>query len=443
MSFQSIASTHSHKINERIFMQTLKKTKLLNLLFYITVFLAITAFAVLQPFGDPPDEVNRFKVAQFICKYGTLPTGEEFEVAIGGYGGSYAFQPILPYIIQGWLLRFVSLFTEKKQLLLLCARMINVLFGVIMSVYVRRLSLLLFPSAWSGWQKSWEKRDCILLALGIILCALSYYNAYGLIVTAILLFFFSHIQKDDAGHFYVSWRPLLQKGLLISALVLLGAGWWFVRSYFIHDGDFLGLRARMKNAIQTALPQYSPATRVTLAASGVSLRDMLMGMDFFYFLWNSFVARFGPMTLPTLPFLYIWYYRIFGFGWLFSLLPVKDTEKPLCFRLLFHIAMLAGTLIPLMLCIYYSYTSDYQPQGRYIMPMLLPFMYFITLGFDKLAALLTRSLPFTALRPFIRPLMMGGLILFLTTGLFLTLGIVVVPHYLSGINLWNGEWLYL
>lgn len=483
MSFQSIASTHSHKINERIFMQTLKKTKLLNLLFYITVFLAITAFAVLQPFGDPPDEVNRFKVAQFICKYGTLPTGEEFEVAIGGYGGSYAFQPILPYIIQGWLLRFVSLFTEKKQFLLLCARMINVLFGVIMAVYVRRLSLLLFPSAWSGWlfsilvmflpqnlflhsyvntdsmasmagamilyacvrgwQKSWEKRDCILLALGIILCALSYYNAYGLIVTAILLFFFSHIQKDDAGHFYVSWRPLLQKGLLISALVLLGAGWWFVRSYFIHDGDFLGLRARMENAIQTALPQYSPATRVTLAASGVSLRDMLMGMDFFYFLWNSFVARFGPMTLPTLPFLYIWYYRIFGFGWLFSLLPVKDTEKPLCFRLLFHIAMLAGTLIPLMLCIYYSYTSDYQPQGRYIMPMLLPFMYFITLGFDKLAALLTRRLPFTALRPFIRPLMMGGLILFLTTGLFLTLGIVVVPHYLSGINLWNGEWLYL
>ena len=37
----------------------------------------------------------------------------------------------------------------------------------------------------------------------------------------------------------------------------------------------------------------------------------------------------------------------------------------------------------------YSYAFDYQPQGRYLLPMLIPAMYFITLGADKLGLLIT------------------------------------------------------
>lgn len=457
----------------------------LNLLFYLIILVSILTFVLLQPFGDPPDEVNRYKVAQFICRYGKLPTGEEFEVAIGGYGGSYAFQPILPYIIQGCLMRLVSLFTTEEPALLLCARMVNVSFGVIMAVYVRRLAVLLFDdrlSGWlfcflimllpqnlflhsyvntdsmasmsgaiilyacvSGWQNNWRRHECLTLCVGIICCALSYYNAYGLVVTAILIFFASHLHRKPDGRLTIDGKALLQKGLLISAIVLLGIGWWFLRNYMIHNGDFLGLQARIENSIRTALPEYNPAIRVTVAASGASLTDMLFHMDFLYFLWNSFVARFGPMTLPTLPFLYIWYYRIFFWGLIFALIPVSWSRYrhllPQPQRLLFQLAMLLGILIPLGLCVYYSYTSDYQPQGRYIMPMLIPFMYFITLGFDKFAALLENRLPFTALRRWYRPFIIGGLMLFLLTALILTLFCVVIPHYTMGINLWNGEWI--
>ncbi len=469
-----------------------------SILFYAAVFFSILTFALLQPFGAPPDEVNRYKVAQFICNHGALPTGEEFEVAIGGYGGSYAFQPILPYIIQGWLMRLLSFITKDNLALLLCARMVNVILGVIMAVYVRKLAVLLFDhslNGWlfcllvmflpqnlflhsyvntdsmasasgavilyacvSGWKSGWQKHNCITLCAGIICCALSYYNAYGLIVTAILLFLFSHLKRDRKKKLRFQWRPLLQKGGLISAVVLAGIGWWFLRNYRIHDGDFLGLAAREAHALRTALPQYSPATRVTLAASGVSLKDMLFQMDFFYFLWNSFVARFGPMTLPTLPFLYIWYYRIFGFGWLFCLIPARlyGSDSPAASRsgrqsvsqsgrqvpaLLFHIPMLLSVLIPMGLCIYYSYTSDYQPQGRYIMPMLIPFMYYTALGFQKLITLAERWLPMGGLCKWYRPLICGGLMLFLTGALVLTLAGVVIPYYLSGTNLWNGEWI--
>ncbi len=481
-------------VERNIRMRNLKTRFHLNTLFYFTVFLAILIFVLLQPFGDPPDEVNRFKVAQFICRYGKLPTGEEFEVAIGGYGGSYAFQPILPYMIQGILMRFLSLFTTDNTALLLCARMVNAVFGVIMAVFVRRLSLLLFPdklTGWlfsflvmflpqnlflhsyvntdsmasmagavilyacvSGWKSGWKWRDCITLCAGIVCCALSYYNAYGLIAAAIFFFVFSHFKRARNGRLSIDWRPLLQKGLFISLIVLLGIGWWFVRNYRIHDGDLLGLRARAENAMRTALPEYSPATRVTVAGSGVSLTDMLLHSDFLYYLWNSFVARFGPMTIPTLPFLYIWYYRIFGVGWLCSLLPARwcacaDPQKsgsrnrPAFSRVLFHLPLLLAVLIPAGLCIYYSYTSDYQPQGRYIMPMLIPFMYFTALGFHKLTALTENCLCPAFLRKFCRPVAMGAVMTFLLGALLLTLSCVVIPHYLKGANLWNSAWIAL
>ena len=80
-------------------------------------------FAVVQPFGDPPDEINRFKVVDYICRHGVLPHGADPEVILAGYGASYAFQPILTYIIQGFLLRFLKLFTEDSGTLLLAARM--------------------------------------------------------------------------------------------------------------------------------------------------------------------------------------------------------------------------------------------------------------------------------------------------------------------------------
>ena len=493
------------------FMEKLKKIVHPHLLFFVAVLFSILTFTLLQPFGDPPDEVNRFKVAQFICNYGKLPTGEEFEVAIGGYGGSYAFQPILPYMIQGMLMRLLSPFTTDNLTLLLCARLVNVLFGVIMAVYVRKLASLLFSdeiTGWlfcllimflpqnlflhsyvntdsmasmagaiilyasvSGWKSHWRFSDCITLCIGIICCALSYYNAYGLIVTAILIFVFSHLESQDGQKLSFNWKPLLKRGLFISAIVLLGIGWWFLRNYVIHNGDFLGLKARTENAIRTALPQYNPATRVTVAGSGVSLSDMLLHTDFFYFLWNSFVARFGPMTIPTLPFLYIWYYRIYWFGWIFCLIPFRYIRKPSSHpkapsyspdlkqhspryetisRSLFHIAMLIPVLITMGLCIYYSYTSDYQPQGRYIMPMLIPFMYFITLGFHNLAAFLEKIFGLWEnntltdfIRKWCRPLMMGGTILFLAGGLLLTLFCVVIPHYTTQPNLWNSPWISL
>lgn len=476
------------KRRQNAVMNAQKRNRLAEFVFYLTVFAAIAVFALLQPFGNPPDEVNRYKVAQFICKYGFLPTGEEFEVAIGGYGGSYAFQPILPYMIQGWLTRLLSFFSVKEPFLLLASRFVNAAFGTAMAVYVRRLSKLLFEnglSSWlfcflvmflpqnlflhsyvntdsmaalsgamilfaclSGWKEGWRRQESVTLTLGVIFCALSYYNAYGLIVMGILLFTASFWQDDRRPAPRFDYLGFLRKGLPIAAAVLVGIGWWFVRNFFIHDGDFLGLTARMANAARTALPEYNPLTRITVQDSGASLSQMLFSMDFFHFLWNSFVARFGPMTLPTFAFLYIWYYRIFIAGWLLSLLPFGSGGSLSGFtarkRALLHAGLLTAVLIPLGLCIYYSYTSDYQPQGRYIMPMLIPFMYFIALGFHKLGQIaeMAAGRYFPPLKRILPAAIKGGIMCFLFLSLILTLCGVVIPYFMENGLLWNSEWVY-
>ena len=39
-------------------------------------------------------------------------------------------------------------------------------------------------------------------------------------------------------------------------------------------------------------------------------------------------------------------------------------------------------IIPIVLSIIYSYTSDFQPQGRYIMGIIVPFTYFVVTGIE-------------------------------------------------------------
>ena len=67
---------------------------------------------------SPPDEYFRMLIPKYICEHGKLPTGLEEEVRITGCGFSYGLYNTLPYIIQGWVMRFVSLFTDSELALL-------------------------------------------------------------------------------------------------------------------------------------------------------------------------------------------------------------------------------------------------------------------------------------------------------------------------------------
>lgn len=397
---------------------------------YFAVYIIIGLSMVYkQPFGNPPDEYNRYLIPEYIAKYGTLPNGYDEEIRISGYGFSYGFQPILPYMLQGYTMRLVQLVTDSEMALLYAGRMVDFALGLMMAALILRLSRLWFedkrlqylfsflvtflPQAifvhtyvntdsccmlsiaimlyglTKGLKDNFSYRSCIWLSVGIILCALSYYNAYGFILSCILLFM-AHYLSFAKNSPHLDVVPFLKKGCFISAIVLLGISWWFIRSYLLYDGDILGLASRDACAAMYASPTFHPDTRQTLQTQGYSILEMLTQTDFVNLSILSFIGIYGPMAIVTS----IWIYRFYKYFFLVVLLACiflqgnlfrskeSRTERHWFVRF-YHGNMIFCIIMPIVLSIYYSYTTDYQPQGRYLLPMLIPFCYYCIRGLEK------------------------------------------------------------
>lgn len=492
-----------------------KRERAMEAIFYLLVFAAITCFAMIQTYGDPPDEINRFKVVNYICRHGTLPHGADPEVLLAGYGASYAFQPILTYIIQGFLLRFLRLFTDDGYVLLLAARMVNVLFGVLMAYFVRKIAKEAWESPYIQWtftllvvflpqnifihsyvntdsmamlsvaimfyvllrsqRAGFDRRGCLLLSAGIILCAMSYYNAYGMIVAAILLFVGNYIHMDRGVR--VEWKPLLRKGFYISLIVLLGIGWWFARNAVLYNGDIIAMNARRECAILTASEEFNPLTRFTYRDGGKSLKEMLFDTGYITLLRDSFIAMFGPMIIPTHGLIYIYYKRLWIIACAAALLPVGKIEaacrkarevrkarenrtpgeEPPAVnginavnagrrndygeregwkggrkgKAFFYFCMALFCAITIGLSVYYSYTWEFQPQGRYILPVLIPFMYLVTVGIRKICWL------GNMINAMIGKLICLGIMGYVMAAFGYSLFNRFLPYYLQGANMFS------
>lgn len=408
--------------------------RLICAVYFTGFFVLAMTLMVYQPHVDyvsevpvsPPDEYFRMLIPKFICEHGTLPTGLEEEVRITGCGFSYGLYNVLPYIIQGYCMRFVNIFTDSPLALLYAGRMVNVAFGLLMAWVVYLLGGRVFRDSRFRWlfcfavmylpenlfvhtyintdsccllsaamilyglvcayQEGFGMGNCIWLAGGIVLCALSYYNAYGYILCSMLLFVGYFLKKE--GKWRLDWKPMLKYGMFISVLVILGAGWWFVRTYFVLDGDILGLRTKERLALLYALEETSPLN--TYQAKGVGVWQMLKENNFFQCLYDSFIAAFGSLCITGNRWTYLSYKLFFGagvLGWAAAWIFDGSVRRAGWRRVFFHLNMLLCALLPLVIMIRYAYTMNYQHQGRYILPSLIPIMYYTVRGMERLAAL--------------------------------------------------------
>ena len=402
---------------------------------YLLVFFGIAAtIAFLQPhidtpplFGNPPDEVHRYLIPRYICRYGTLPNGFDPEVRIPSYGISYAFYTMLPYIVQGFVMRFVNLFTGSEAVLLYTARMVNVCFGTAMAAvvyaignrvfsdrrfkwlfcflvmflpqslfihtYVNTDSLCLFSTAVivyalvRAYQEGFTKKISIILSLGIIICALSYYNAYGYILSSILLFLFFYIKKEQNGKITYQGKAMLKAGVFIAVIVLIGISWYFIRNAILYDGDILGMESMKKCGELYATAETGSPYAHSYQQRGISIFQMIAETDFFAGMFMSFVGAWGSVSIVGSIWMYRFYKAILVVGMVcFFLLRDKNSS---CIsqgrKFFFQINMVFCAVMPLLLCIYYAYSMDFQNQGRYVMPGIIPIMYFVTKGLDKLS----------------------------------------------------------
>lgn len=411
-------------------------TERILLFLYLAGFLVMAlTMALNQPmanlppgFVNPPDEHARFLIPKYICENGSIPTGLEEEVRIPSYGFSYGLYNVFPYIVQGYVMRFVSMFTGAPETLLVTARMVNVMFGLLMAMVVYRIGRKCFTDRRFRWlfcvsitylpenifmhtyvntdsccllsvammvyaliscyREEMNRRNMIWMSGGIILCALSYYNAYGYILSCIILFLAYFLKKEN-GHVTYAWREMLKKGGFISMIVLLGIGWWFLRSYVVLDGDILGLATREKLASEYAIESVNPLYLETYEKKGYSVWEMMQEKNTLEAAFYSFVAVFGSTSIPGSVWLYRFYKLFFAagtVGCLYYLANRRERVKMGGKKLLFHGNLLFCIAMPFALMIYYSYTMDYQDQGRYLLPALLPLMYYMVKGIEKLSA---------------------------------------------------------
>lgn len=403
----------------------LKRDRVIEWGFLASIFLFYLIWALNSPFNSAPDESMRFDIPKYIFDFRKLPVGHAPEIREEFWGISYAFNPILSYMISAFFMKITSFFTHNGFAMLMAARMTSILFGTAtvwiviriskkllpriyqpafvclvallpqnayLATYVNNDSMAVFSTAliiymWIlGIERDWDLKTCIGLGAGVAVCALSYYNAYGFILCSILLFVFT---AAFCGKKQPDYFMMLKKGFLIAGIALALAGWWFVRNAVLYQGDFLGMRASSYYAELYAQDAFKPSNRMTMAKAGKSLYQMLFAEGWLHNTQNSFVGRFGfaeadlpgPMYYLYLPLMKL---AIFGlmlrFLALFSLRKDKEWNK----KNILHIFLAVSTVIPPALSIYYSYYSDFQPQGRYVMPMVIPAMYFTVLGVSEL-----------------------------------------------------------
>ncbi len=397
-------------------------------------------WAFILPLNEGPDENMRLQIAEFILEYGKLPTGYQKEIMDYTWGFTYGFRPILPQMLEALLMRLSMVFTQDAFALLFAGRLASVLCGVIFLGYVRALGHLLFEDRLLRWlfillnlclpqssflfsylncdsmalmasamilyyllkgrRDSFSVRTCVSLAVSLSICVLSYYNAYGFLLTACFLFagcYWERGKKGEACH-----REFWKKGFLIGGLVFALTGWWFVRNYMLYDGDFLGLRTQEEYAERYALDLYKPSGRRNCINQGISLADMLFRSDWAVSVFKSFVGILAPLTEAHRAWIFVGYGLLFlaggiGIAWECGQglrrrwgAERKGTAVDV-FQVMLHVGFMTAVLLPNALNVWYSYSNDYQPQGRYSMPMLVPFMYYVVRGLGFLKGKLEKA----------------------------------------------------
>lgn len=404
---------------------SLKNTKNAALIYMCLLiagaFAVYCLLAVYIPYNDGPDEVMRYDVVRFVREHGYIPRGDEPSIVNEMWGISYAYYPCLPYIIAGFLCRGLEVFGLKGDGFLIVSRLAGVCYTmvtVILSYFIGKtrfeksakyalpMFIAFFPGlinvsyyvscesfavmssalvilAWiRGKDGGWKTRDCILLAAGMALILLSYNNSYGFIFVSVPFFFITIAGKDADG------KRIAKAAALVTALTFAFAGWWFIRNGILY-GDVTARSAA--NAFQEI--HMSDEVRGLLEKTpqklGLTVSEMLYDTDWLRTTKRSFIGGFSQGRLEFTAKVYLaakWFFRIAFAGAVISVIcgiadaARKKTQYKKEWAL--TAAMFLAAVIPAVISVIYSYTSDYQPQGRYLIPGFIAISYFVIRGYD-------------------------------------------------------------
>ena len=386
-----------------------------------------------MPMQYAPDEGMRFPIALFIYNNGYLPEGTEAEVVNQIWGFSYVFNPYVTSIFSAFFMKIVSVFINTEMALLTAARMTSILSGIGTLIFTFKLGELLFKRKeyalmlgtfvgflpqfvflctyqnndsfavftsamilyfWArALRDGFDYKICIGLGFACGLCMLSYYNAYIFLLGSLVFYFFQRIRDKDA------WVYIIRDAIIILTIAFVIAGWFFIRNAALHDGDFLGFTSTRTYGEMFAMEGFKPSQRMTPASEHLSISETFFGPNMFQgeSSWAakvamSFIGLFNLMSIPMSKPIYIIYLIIFAAGFIFcAVWFILNRKGQHQFPASIRITLPLMIVVNLLLFIYYTYFSDYQAQGRYMMPSLIPIMLIITEGYRRIFYSVGRS----------------------------------------------------
>lgn len=385
----------------------------------VTFSLSFWLAANLDP-NSAPDEYARFMLVEYMFKYGRLPIGDEEEIVMQIWGFSYAFRPYLFQIFSALFMKAASIFTSNEIALYTAARIPSVLcyagtfvFASLISkeTFKKFTTQMLFPvmlvfwpqiiflssyinnditSLFSvtmiiyfwvlGYKKGWSMKNCLGLGIAVGLCTSSYYNAYGFVLCSIAIFIYIACKNK------MSFKEILLKALFVFAVAFAIGGWYFVRNYFIWDGDIFGLRTEDRLWRENCMPQVAPDAVFNLKNSGLPIVDYLTKVteasaySWVSLTYYSLIGVFGYMSVIASSRYYAAFSLYLILGMLFYIIRFFKKDK----KLFYNAIAIICVLIPVCLSVYFSCSSNFQPQGRYIITIVPMILLAVCKGYEYL-----------------------------------------------------------
>lgn len=395
------------------------KQAFIRVLLYIFIFVFYTyiAFSLgLGIFDGGPDEVMRSLVPRCILNGELVPSGYD-ECAIYDIGyWSYAFYPqMLSAYLSAFFMSLARMFGISDDIVFMCGRFASIFFAMIavyavanairtifassekrffleicsiillgfwpqfafLSTYMNNdivaLSgvAVMFSALISGMKLGWNIPRGLLFAVGVVFCGLGYWNSYGFILVLVVVFILSVILQYQSDHKKVI--SIIASSAGFSAILVVP---WFILN-FIRYGDMIGMsvfRTRMNEWIATVGEGSSLQNPYMLG-----IRSLLLDTDYVENTLQSFVGNIGYMAIE-LPFVFtIIFYMLVGVSAGLSISHLRARMHSINYVLLLAGAII-GSIITIGLSLYYSTRVDYQPQGRYIIYILVPIIMMIVVA---------------------------------------------------------------
>lgn len=129
-------------------MERLKKIivndKFYEVLFILIMFILAFMVSINIKYLNAPDERMKELVCQYIFKNGQLPVGSEKTIIEPNWGTSYAFTPILSYMISVVFMKITSFFTTDALTIFKAARFTSVLWYTFTIAFIIKIANILF-----------------------------------------------------------------------------------------------------------------------------------------------------------------------------------------------------------------------------------------------------------------------------------------------------------